>query len=499
MEKSLGQLIYNNFQENAGREFVFDSMTNTCFTYGDILERALGICNLLSAKGIQKGSKVALILNNSVETIAIYFANLFMGVISVPLNPQLHPDDFEYILAKSAPDIILTTAATINRFKEYGNITERFLTADIKELQFPRITVTDLNFKLPEILWEDPIAILYTSGTTGKPKGVVMKYGAILENLQRYGTDMKFNENTRFMQVVPLFHAHGWLYSSIVPAMFKASVVLNPPFNTVLCAQFWEIAAHFKANVLVSVPSMLVALLEMRERYTELPRGVLQYVVCGSALLHPELKKEFEDSFKTVIYEFYGSTETVYIAYHSPAGRFKPGTVGKLFPKGCRVKIAADSEILVDTKYIFKEYLNEAGLTREAFEGEWYKTGDLGNIDAEGYIRLTGRKKEIINKGGFKVSPKEITDALLKHEAVRDAYTIGVPDPMYGEEIYSFVVADARWELSEEDLLRYYRKALNPMICPKKICFIDGIPKNPVGKVDKFKLCEMLREKINIT
>jgi long-chain acyl-CoA synthetase len=484
--------IYNNLQQYDGREFVFDSISDTSFTGRDIWEKALGIGNFLFSRGIQKGSKVAVVLNNSVTTITIYLANFFMGAVTIPLNPNFHRNDFEYIWNKSAPDIILTTTETIHRLQD-SDIVTRFQLVDVEENQWARLASPGFQFQLPEIHWEDPIAILFTSGTTGRPKGVVMKYGAVLDNLKQYGTDMQFDETTRFMQVVPLFHAHGWLYSSIVPALFNSSLVLNPPFNASLCSEFWDIAARYQANVLVSVPSMLVSLLEMRERYQEIPERVLKYIICGSAFLHPDVKQEFERSFKTVIYEFYGSTETVYIAYHSPSGEFKAGTVGRIFPRQCRIKIAEDGEILVNTRYIFKEYYEEEELTRAAFAGEWYKTGDLGIIDEAGYVRLTGRKKDIINKGGFKVSPQEITNALLRLEAVRDAYTIGVPDPMYGEEIYSFVVVDQQSDLTEQDLLKYCRKVLNPMICPKKVKFIAEIPKNPSGKADKFKLSECIR------
>lgn len=485
--------IISNMKGNGQREFVYDSISDRSFTYEDILNKSSAIANYLYSKGIGKGSRVGIILNNSVEFITIYFANLFLGAITVPINPNYISSDYEYIINKCKPDIILTTNSIIDVLKS-TSILDKFTVIEIYESHFDTISSSEISFEIPEIDWEDTISILFTSGTTGRPKGVVMKYGAVFENLKQYGTDMQFGTKTRFMQIVPLFHAHGWLYSSIVPVMFNSSIVLNQPFNVSLCARFWDIVSKYKANVLVCVPSILTSLMEMSQRYDTLPKDTLDTVICGSAFLHPELKRNFESTFSTTIQEFYGSTETIYIAYHSPATTFKEGTVGKLFPKNCTVRIADDGEILVKTKYLFKEYLDEEELTNEVLEDGWYKSGDMGLVDENGFVSLTGRKKDIINKGGYKVAPKEINDCLMRHPLVSNAATIGVPDQMYGEEIYSFVVVKDRQNFNEEDVLVHCRKELNPIICPKRIIIIDDIPKNDVGKIDKFKLVDIFKQ-----
>jgi acyl-CoA synthetase (AMP-forming)/AMP-acid ligase II len=155
------------------------------------------------------------------------------------------------------------------------------------------------------------------------------------------------------------------------------------------------------------------------------------------------------------------------------------------------VKIAEDGEILVKSDYLFKSYFREDELTRQTFDKDgWYKTGDVGNIVEGGYIALTGRKKEIINKGGYKVSPRQIDLVLLKHGAVRDAATIGIANPIYGEEIYSFVVANKGEDRMriEEELLEYCSTQLNSVICPRKVFVINEMPLNATGKTDKFQL-----------
>jgi long-chain acyl-CoA synthetase len=492
----LNQIIIDQFKNQRERVFVDNAIRQSRYTYGDIYEKSLAIANFLSARGIKKGSRVAIVLNNCLEFITIYFANLFLGAVSIPLNPNFRLSDYQFILNQCQPDIILTGSDKKVLLEDVGIEKDRL--SDIDEAKFSEMRATKFQFEKPQVEWEDIIAILFTSGTTGRPKGVVMRFGAVFENLRHYGTLMKFDIDTRFMQIVPLFHAHGWLYSSIVPAMFGSSVVLNEPFNVRLCSKFWNLTARYQANVLVCVPSILTSLLEMKERFEEVPTGLLDYVICGSAFLHVELKKKFEQTFGTKIYEFYGSTETLYIAFYYPGLEYQEKTVGKLFPENCEIRVDSDGEILVRSKYIFKEYLHEAELTSDAFNGEWYKTGDIGLMSEDGYIKLTGRKKDIINKGGYKVSPKEINDCLIRHEAVKEAVTIGVRDLMYGEEIYSCVELKESFNVNDEELLQYCKKSLNQMICPKKIIIVDEIPKNAVGKFDKFKLTELFNKMYDI-
>jgi acyl-CoA synthetase (AMP-forming)/AMP-acid ligase II len=492
----LNQIIIDQFQNQRERVFIDDALLQARYTYGDIYEKSLAIANFLAAHGIKKGSKVAIILSNCVEFVTIYFANLFLGAVSIPISPNFRLSDYQFILNQCHPDIILTSSDRRVLLQDVAIGRERI--SDIDEAKFFERRATKFQFEKPQMAWEDTIAVLFTSGTTGRPKGVVVRLGAVLENLRYYGTLMKFGADTRFMQIVPLFHTHGWLYSSIVPALFGSSVVLNEPFNVRLCSNFWNLTARYQANVLVCVPSILTSLLEMKERWETAPTGLLDYVICGSAFLHVELKKKFEQTFATSIYEFYGSTETLYIAFYHPGLEYQAKTVGKLFPENCQARVAADGEILVKTKYIFKEYLQETEQTREAFDGEWYKTGDIGLVGEDGYIELTGRKKDIINKGGYKVSPKEVSDCLLRHEAVKEAVTIGVRDLMYGEEIYTFVEREESFDTTEAELLQYCKKWLNPMICPKKIIIVAEIPKNAAGKFDKFKLTELFNELYDI-
>jgi acyl-CoA synthetase (AMP-forming)/AMP-acid ligase II len=487
----MNKQIYNKFIKNADEKFVVDTITNSVYTYNDILKKSAGLANLLYENKFYRGSKIAYIQNNSVDFIAYYFAVLFLGATAIPLNPNYTQEDYAFVIDKIQPDVILLSDQTLNtlmdkRLQDHY----RFISTDIIGLN--DLKAEKLIFDLPDLQWDDLAAVLFTSGTTGKPKGVGMKYGAVFENLSIYGKDMQFNADTRYMQIVPLFHAHGWLYSSIVPALFDSSIILNEPFNIRLCSKFWDIVEQHGGNVLVAVPSVLTALLEMSKRYTKIPKKLLDCVICGSSFLHTNLKTAFESTFDTIIYEWYGSTETVYLAYHAPGIEFVEGTVGKLFPHNVDIKIGDNSEICVKTKYFFEGYVNDIELTKETFDDEgWYHTGDTGNIDGAGYVRLSGRIKNIINKGGYKVSPVEIDTCLLEYENIVDAATIGVPDEMYGEEIYSFVTVRNANEFNEQNLFNHCKAHLSETICPKRIIPISSVPRNPMGKTDKFKLAQV--------
>jgi long-chain acyl-CoA synthetase len=490
----MNRIVLEQLLRNKSQQLVIDSHAEKIYTYDDVYRKSVGIANFLFDQGVRQGSMVGIILNNCIEFVTIYIANLLLGAISIPLNPNFNYYDYDFILEKCQPDVILTTTEKMEQLNT-SDLINRYRFLILEKLRFAELDAAKLSFVLPDVQWDDTIAVLYTSGTTGKPKGVIMKFGAVFENFKQFGINLGFNQHTRFMQVVPMFHAHGWLYSTIVPILFGASFVLNEPFGVRLCLSFWEIVRKYGANVMVGVPSMLTSLLQLKDRYEGMPRGMLEYMVCGSAFLHVNLKKSFETTFGTSIYEFYGSTETLYIAYHHPGITYREGAVGKVFSAGCQVRVAEDGELFVKTKYLFKGYLAEDELTSAVLNDGWYQTGDLGRIDHEGYIYLTGRKKDLINKGGFKVSPKEITDALLRHEAIIDAATIGVPDRMYGEEIYSFVHLRDADAIREADLYQYCKEVLNPIICPRRIVVLRAIPKNSVGKVDKFKLREIVEQK----
>lgn len=487
----MNKRIINNFEKYKERIFLFDATSDKIYTYGDIFERSAGLANLLYGKNNYKNSKIAIILNNSFEFIVYYFATMFLGATVVPLNPNYSSKELSFVINKIEPDIILSTDDIFE--EKIENKAINFLS--MNKIGLNELKAKRFDFDIPEIQWDDLAAILFTSGTTGKPKGVGMKYGAVFENLSIYGSDMQFNQKSRFMQIVPLFHAHGWLYSSVVPALFGSSVIMNEPFNVRLCAKFWDIVKKYNGSVLVAVPSVLMALMEMSKRYKEVPKGLIDYVICGSSFLHINLKNTFEEKFDTTIYEWYGSTETIYLAYHSPDVDYKSNTVGRIFPKNVEIKIKESSEVCVKTDYFFEGYINEPELTKETFDEEgWYHTGDTGGIDNDGYIFLTGRIKNIINKGGYKVSPAQIDNCLLEYNGIIDAATIGVPDEMYGEEIYSFVAVNERKVYDEEDIANHCKANLSKNIIPKRIISIPSIPRNAMGKTDKFKLAEMYKE-----
>ena len=489
----MNQIIFQQLNFDQERPFLFDSITDHVFSRKEIRRRAMGIANYLTSRNIGKGDPVAVILPTSWECVCVYFALIFIGAVTVPLSPNYNDVDYQYILAKAGVRAVISSKE-ITDGKQYALEYKNMLI----DMAVHFAELYGDNHLNEEVLynWNDPVAVIFTSGTTGKPKGVVMKAGAILENLSQYGSDMQFDESSRFMQVIPLFHAHGWLYSVVVPSIFGSSVVLNEPFSTKVCAKFWDIVCRYDADILISVPSILSSLYEFKDRYKEEYFSKLRYIVSGSAFLHPHFKEKFENTFGSFIYEFYGSTETLYIAYHSPAQDFVMGSVGKLLPN-CTAKIAYDGEIVVKTKYIFKEYMNEKQLTEEAFQGDWYLTGDVGYISDDGYVFLTGRKKEIINKGGYKVSPKEINTCLMNHHDVVDAATIGIPDEAYGEEICSFVVPKHPKSIDCNLLMEFCSENLHPTICPRVIVKVDQIPRNHAGKIDQQKLLHIFEKHIH--
>jgi acyl-CoA synthetase (AMP-forming)/AMP-acid ligase II len=345
----------------------------------------------------------------------------------------------------------------------------------------------------------DALALLmYTSGTTGKPKGVMLTQANLAENALAISREHRLGATDRVAAVLPLYHINAFAVTMLAPLAHGGSLVMPPKFSA---AGFWEMATRHGCTWLNVVPTIISYLLEGEAPARELlPR--IRFCRSASAALPPEHHRAFEAKFGIGIVETMGLTETVAPAFSNPIEPQlrKIGSVGRA--SGCEARVVdaagaplADGtvgEIVIRGPQVTSGYYKNAEATAAAFfPGQWLRTGDLGYRDDDGFFFVTGRIKELIIKGGENIAPREIDEALLRHPAVLDAAAVGIPDRHYGQEIMACVVVRDGQRCSEQELLDFCSRELGRYKTPKMIRFVDDLPRGPSGKVQRLRLADL--------
>lgn len=341
----------------------------------------------------------------------------------------------------------------------------------------------------------DPWVLLFTSGSSGFPKCVPLSLNNIASNVEAFAEALDLTAGDVFLSASPLFYAHG-LYNTLLTAfLLGTTAVWVGPLSVMSADAALSLALARGATVFHVTPSMLPILtLIGSRRKAPLPR--FRRVICGTAKLEAGAKAEFERIFQTSLIQQYGMSETLFMAVNVRGTAAKPLSVG--LPVGCRMRLvdpdgqdASEGEVIVRSDAAFGCYYRQPDETAETYRDGWFYTGDLGRFDADGYLTITGRRKEIIKKGGFNVNPHEIEDVLRKLPGVTDASVVALPDPLYGEEIYAFIVAPPG---TEDDLLARCDALLPKTHRPRRLRALDRLPTTASGKPDKPKLKALAAE-----
>ncbi len=459
-------LIRDTAARFADRPFLVIPAEHRSYSYGDIWDVSLRLSAQLRREGVASGDRVLVLLDNGPLYVMAAFAAMLIGATLVPLSPR-------------------TPAPHLHRLREETGAR----------------LVIDSSFRLQatasagwnrghEMAATDALVVLYTTGTTGKQKGVVLTAGPVLANFTEYGARMGFGTHTRFLQPMPPYHADGWNFTLLLPFLHGAAVVLPHPSVPAMCRQFGELVQGAGANVLVGVPSILSALVSFAHRYLD-PNG-LAYAISSSETLYAQLKHDFEVTFSAPVYDLYGLTETQIVSYYCADIPWKEGSVGKL-QRGVEIRGGPGGEIQVRSPYLFAGYFGERHATAEETRGEWFRTRDLGRIDEDGYLFLEGRMDAVITRGGNKVLPSHVDAVLREHPTVAEAATVGVRDRQGIEAIYSFVTASPD-EATATALRRHCEAHLEPWARPTRVVFVKELPRSPGGKVDMAALRELAAE-----
>jgi long-chain acyl-CoA synthetase len=452
--------------------------TGRVLSFEDLLREARKLCGLLQAKGLKPGERVAFCCANGRRTAVQLLGPMFGGYVAVPLNLVAQPSQLEYVLSHSGAKLVFADAENIGRFAPYGvPVIEIDVDGDVD--------FNDQNTSAPGE--ETPALLMYTSGTTGRPKGCLLTQRNVVSGGLFVQQAHALTEKDRLLSSLPLYHINGQIVGTVAPLVSGGSVVAPHRFSV---SQFWDLLERHECTWFNVVPTIISYLLSTNADLKGKDLSRVRFGRSASAPLAPELLVAFERRFGIGIIETFGMTETAAPCFSNPLdpAKRKVGSVGQ--PVGNQARIDA-GEILVKGDNVMREYFDNPEETGKAFTADgWLRTGDLGRVDEEGYYFVTGRLKELIIKGGENIAPREIDDVLYRHPAVLEAAAVGMPDPHYGQEILAAVVLRPGAQASEQELRGFCERELGRYKTPKRFRFLQELPKGPSGKVQRLKLLE---------
>lgn len=501
--ENVRELLERRVEAAPTERFLFSEEDGRRYTYAEFDAAVNRAARMLAAHGIGKGDAVGLLMPNSAEYIITYFACFKLGALAGPVNSLLKSEEISYVLADSEAKALIVSSEFLPKVDA--------VRAELPDLQHvivfddeAQATVEFAKGEMPEVAVakDDEAIIIYTSGTTGKPKGCLLTHGNLIANARQIARWLNFSERDRLLTVMPLFHMNAVSVTTMTPLYAGASTVVSPKFSA---SRFWQIVSDYQVTSFGSVATMLSMLL------TTYPNGVppglktsqLRFAMCGSAPVPAEVLSKFEETFNCLVIEGYGLSEsTCRSSFNPPDHRRRAGSCGMSIGNEMQVVDDADREVLdgelgeivLRGENILKGYYKDPVATEKAFRNGWFHTGDIAYRDADGFFYIVDRKSDMIIRGGENIYPREIDEVLYKHTAVAAAATIGVPDPLYGEEVAAFIVLKDGAQATEAEIINFCREHLADYKCPKSIRIVADIPKGPTGKLLKRELAREYAE-----
>lgn len=465
------------------------------FTFGELEARSNRLAQVLRARGIARGDRLAYLLPNRVEIIDLWLACVKLGIIAVPINVLYQAREIAHIVHDAEPAAIITTTARLSSLP--GDVPAW----DVNVLHNDASALPDFDER-PAIVTETvrdadtPLALVYTSGTTGASKGAILTHGNFAANALVLNASWGMHATDRLLTTLPLFHVHGlgnalhaWLLSG-------CHMKLVERFDAAR-AEAWF--TGYAPTVFFGVPTMYVRLLDLDAESARAIGARTRLFVSGSAPLPSHVLEAFRERFGHVILERYGMTETLMNVSNPYIGERRAGTVGLPLPltavrivddAGVDVPDGTSGELWVRGPSVCAGYWRRSEATAAAFRGGWFRTGDIGVRARDGYITLEGRRSELIISGGFNIYPREIEELLMEQRGIREATVVGAPDPVRGEVPVAYVVCDGDVDVTQ--LAHALRRELASFKMPRAFLRVDALPRTALGKVQKHLLPPLL-------
>ncbi|MFI5250997.1 MAG: class I adenylate-forming enzyme family protein [Bacteroidota bacterium] len=523
---NLGDLLTKQVKRYGEKTFIIyysDETGRHEYSYQVFYELVNKTANFLLSQGISRGDRIATVAFNHTDTVIQYFAAFTIGAVVVPINVGEDDKRISYILQNSCTKLVFARDIFLDQLRpiiqdspdvhtvvnvtdpnsentNHRNLLNFWTEINLQNDALPVIDVPSL---------EDEALIVYTSGTTGFPKGVVLTHYNLLIDAKAIAEWHRMTDNQRMMCVLPIHHVNGAVVTLLSPLYFGGSVVLNQKFHP---DKFFERMAHEHVSVVSVVPTLLQFLLHQNPDLSPYDLHELRHIICGAGPLTVELALRFEDRFHIPIIHGYGLSETTCYSCFLPRdlsddehrqwlGDFGYPSIGVPIPtnemdihdeNGNSLHEGSKGEIVIRGHNVMKEYFSNPDANAKAFSFGWFRSGDEGfyKKDSKGrkFFFISGRIKELIIRGGVNISPFEIDEVLMNMPGVKAGLAVGFENDWYGEEVGAYIQVRDNIPLTEKDVIRYCRKYFTYQKCPKKILFGNDIPVTSTGKYQRNKL-----------
>jgi len=495
--RSVCALLDEKAQQHGDKTFLIaPGKPEEIFSYQDFQARQLATAEALRRRGLTKGQRVSLIAANSPEFLLFYFGALTLGLTVVPINPELSPPEMQYIICDSGSAHVFYQASQYNKVSQVqsGLSSAQITFVDLQSLTTEsHLASAGAGATLVEAT--DEAVIIYTSGTSGNPKGVVLCHLNLLADAKAIAECFQFSADTRTLCVLPLFHNNGQVTTLMAPLYAGGSTVIVKGKPNLIA--FWTLVEQYRVtwtSVMASILSFLLSI--PAERTDKTLRGIL----CGGQVLTRSVQDRFESRFGVSIFEGYGLTETTSFSCINgfPEERRRTGSIGRplstndmaiVDDRGQHVAPGREGEICIRGLNVANEYLGLPERNQQAFADGWFHSGDYGWMDGDGYFYFGSRRDFLIIKGGENIYPSELENVLYQHAAVAECAVIGIPDELWGEDICAFVQRKEGTSVSPAELNDFCRGKIAAYKQAKLIIVIDDlpdlpeIPKGPTKKV----------------
>jgi acyl-CoA synthetase (AMP-forming)/AMP-acid ligase II len=466
----------------------------TSISYRGLADQVESLAAALRASDLRPGDAVALVLPNGLEFLAAFLAVVWARLVAAPLNPAYKPEEFRFYLEDAGVRAVIAPAPPHSAWDVARQLEIPLWQAARNSDGVVRLDGPGLKPSagaVPEPPRPDDVALfLHTSGTTSRPKGVPLRHSNLVASASNIASHYGLTPEDTSLVVMPLFHVHGLIGATLSTFRSGGTVVVPARFSA---SAFWPAARAHRATWYSAVPTIHQVLLGRADADDAPLNSGLRFIRSCSSALAPAMLGRLEGRFNAPVLEAYGMTEAAHQMTSNPLppAPHKPGTVGR----GAQVEVAVmdeagqlvpsstPGEVLIRGPNVMHGYHNNPAANEAAFTAGWFRTGDRGVLDGDGYLSLIGRIKELINRGGEKISPLEIDAVLLAHPAVAEAATFGAPDAKYGEEVQAAVVL--KGSATDADLQAHCRRFLADFKVPKVFYIVPQLPHTATGKVQR--------------
>jgi len=508
--KSSIKIINSIYNSNKERTFIIDSKSDESFKYKEVFSLSFQLIKYFDSLSLKKGDKIAVIKDNSIDTAIVYFAAMLAGITIIPINANMKQTDMEHIKNDSNIKYAICDEPYIKKVSEVFseniinyNISKAFL-GKIKA-KFDRTLPFDEEEIFSRTKGTDVVLVVYTSGTTSKPKGVIHNLDDLILNGNEFINIQGLKENSRFINLLPMTYLGGYYNLLLIPYLASGSTVITDAYSNMMVLNFWEPVIKYEINILWLAPTIMSIMMEMDRN----PKG-LEYckendisLFVGTAPLSPTLKTNFQDKYSLRVIENYGLSETLFITTNTKDDYIN-NDLGK--PLECvDIKIKdikslmwinnknKEGEIFVKTPYLMNSYVN----IENELEDGYFPTGDIGYLNDRGAIKITSRKKDIIIRGGINISPASIEDVIYNNKDVLECAVVGIPHDIMGEEIVAVIRIsnDECFDDVVKILKKSFKLSLPSTHQPTKIVETSIFPHTYTGKIQKNKIKNWIIEK----